>query len=257
MRGLRVENLHVRVGPNTVLQGVSLDVKPGEIHALMGPNGSGKSTLAYAIMGREIFDVPGGRIILDGEDITGLPTYERALKGIFLAMQEPPEIPGVRMSSFLIAIKNKSMGETDDLFKLRDPRFLVQLRKLINKVGLPSNVLQREVNRGFSGGEKKRSELLQALIIDPKYLLLDEPDSGLDVDGVRTVASILREKKEEGKGILLITHYTRMFNFIEPDRISILYKGRIVATGGMELAKTIDEVGYKGLIKRLGINGEG
>ena len=252
MQGLRVSGLRVRVEDTEVLKGVNLEVRPGEIHALMGPNGSGKSTLAYAIMGRENYEVVDGQILLDGESIIDLPTHERALKGLFLALQEPPAIPGVRMSSFLIAIKNKREGREDDLFKLHDPRFLATLRRLVSRVGLPGDVLQREVNRGFSGGEKKRSELLQALVADPKILILDEPDSGLDVDGVKQVSEILRELVEQGKGILLITHYTRMFTFLEPDRVSVLYNGRIVASGGIELARKIDELGYQGFVESLG-----
>ena len=253
MEGLRVENLRVKVGKREVLQGVTLEVRPGEIHALMGPNGSGKSTLAYAIMGREAYEIVEGRIILDGDDITELPTHERALKGLFLALQEPPAIPGVRMSSFLIAVKNKRDGYDDDLFRLRDPRFLRRLRELLNTVGLRPDILQREVNKGFSGGEKKRSELLQALIFEPRILILDEPDSGLDVDGVRTVARILRSVADQGRGILLITHYTRMFSHLKPDRVSVLYGGRIVASGGMELAAKVDELGYEGLVRELGV----
>ena len=252
MEGLKVTGLKVRVGDIEVLRGVDIEVKPGEIHALMGPNGSGKSTLAYAIMGREGYEITGGDILLDGERIVDLPTHERALKGLFLALQEPPAIPGVRMSSFLIAIRNKKEGKEDDLFKLSSPRFLVQLRKLVEKVGLPGDVLQREVNKGFSGGEKKRSELLQALVADPKILILDEPDSGLDVDGVRRVSEILRELVNQGKGILLITHYTRMFTFLEPDRVSVLHNGRIVASGGVEIARKIDEFGYQGFVESLG-----
>ncbi len=254
MKGLVVENLKVKIDSIKVIDGVSLHVPPGEVHALMGPNGSGKSTLAYAIMGREIYSIEEGRILLNGEDITELPTYERALKGLFLAMQEPPEIPGVRMSSFLIAIKNKKMGETNDLFKLRNPRFLRELQELLQTVGLKREILSREVNKGFSGGEKKRSELLQALVVDPEILILDEPDSGLDVDGVKKVAEILRNLAEKrGKGILLITHYTRMFSFLEPDKVSVLYKGKLVASGGVDLARKIDEIGYEGLISELGL----
>ena len=252
VKGLEVEGLRVRIGNNEVLHGISIEVRPGEIHALMGPNGSGKSTLAYTVMGRETYEVVAGRILLDGEDITGLPTHERALRGLFLALQEPPAIPGVRMSSFLIALHNKRLGVEDDLFKLRDPRFLRVLNELVAKVGLPRDILSREVNKGFSGGEKKRSELLQALILEPKILILDEPDSGLDIDGVRMVASILREMAEKERGILLITHYTRMFSYLEPDRVTVLYRGRILASGGMELAKRVDELGYEGLAQELG-----
>jgi Fe-S cluster assembly ATP-binding protein len=253
VRGLAIKDLHVKIGKTTVLKGVNLEVKPGEIHALMGPNGSGKSSLAYTIMGREGYEVIRGEIQLNGENITETPTHERALKGLFLTLQEPPELPGVRMSSFLIAIRNKREGRTDDLFKLHNPSFLGEIRRLVERVGLPVQVLQREVNRGFSGGEKKRSELLQALVFDPEIIILDEPDSGLDVDGVRLIASILKNLADNGKGILLITHYTRMFNFIRPDKVSILYNGKIIASGGVELAELVEKEGYKGLVQKLGI----
>jgi len=240
---LEVKDLHVNVAGRRVLRGVNLRVEPGTIHVLMGPNGSGKSTLAYTIMGREGYRVEKGEIILGEEDITELPTEERALKGLFLAFQEPPAVPGVRYSSFLIAMINKRRGE-DDLFKLSDPRILKRIYELLDLVGLPRNALMREVNRGFSGGEKKRSEMLQALLLEPEIVILDEPDSGLDVDGVRKIASIIKSLRESGKGILLITHYARLLEYLQPDRVSVLVDGRIVASGGPELAERIEREGY-------------
>ncbi len=249
-KGLAVENIHVEVNGKRILHGVSLTVGPGEIHAIMGPNGSGKSTLAYTIMGREGYKVVEGRILLDGEDITGLSTEERALKGLFLGFQEPPQIPGVRFSTFLIAIINKRLGGTD-LTTLKDPRKLREIYRLLDQLGLPRDVLQRELYVGFSGGEKKRAEMLQALLLDPRIIILDEPDSGLDVDGVRKIAEIIKDLKEAGKGILLITHYARLFDFVEPDKVTVLVDGKPVAVGGPELAHEIEEHGYSRIRERV------
>ncbi len=244
MQGLTIEKLRVKVEDKEIIKGVSLQVEPGTIHALMGPNGSGKSTLAYALMGREGYEIVDGRILLDGEDITELPTEERALKGLYIGLQEPPAVPGLRYSSFLIAIVNKRRGETD-LFKLSDPRLLRRIYQILETVGLPRDVLGREVNKGFSGGEKKRSEMAQALLVDPKIIILDEPDSGLDIDGVKRIAEIIKDLRSQGKGILLITHYTRLLKYVKPDKVSILYKGQIVATGDETLAEEIDKQGYE------------
>ncbi len=242
-KGLIVDSITVDVHGKRVLRGVSLKVNYGEIHAIMGPNGSGKSTLAYTIMGREGYEVVDGDIILDGESIRDLPPHERALKGIFLAFQEPPQIQGVRFSTFLIAVINKRLG-SDDLSRLKDPRKLRELYKILEEVGLPRDILNRELYVGFSGGEKKRSEMAQALLLDPKIVILDEPDSGLDVDGVRKVAEIIRELREKGKGVLLITHYARLFEYVNPDKVTVLVDGRVVASGGPELAREIEQKGY-------------
>ena len=245
---LTVKDLVVDVHGKRVLKGVSLTVKPGEIHAIMGPNGSGKSTLAYTIMGREGYEVVEGDILLDGESILGLPTEERALRGIFLGFQEPPQVPGVRFSTFLIAIINKRMGE-EDLTRLKDPRKLREIYRVLEELGLPRSILQRELYVGFSGGEKKRSEMAQALLLDPDVIILDEPDSGLDVDGVRKIAEILKDLREKGKAILLITHYARLFQHVEPDRVTVLMDGRVVATGGPELAHIVEEKGYQAIAR--------
>ncbi len=240
---LEVENLKVNVRGREVLRGVTLDVAYGEVHAIMGPNGSGKSTLAYTIMGREGYEVEEGDIRLDGESILGLPTEERALRGIFLAFQEPPQIPGVRFSTFLIAVINKRMG-AEDLTRLKDPRKLREIYRVLDELGLPRSILNRELYVGFSGGEKKRSEMAQALLLDPKVVILDEPDSGLDVDGVRKIAEIIRSMREKGKAIILITHYARLFKYVEPDKVTVLVNGRVAARGGPELAHVIEEKGY-------------
>ena len=241
---LKVQNLKVRVGGKEILKGVNLELNYDEIHAVMGPNGSGKSTLAYTIMGREGYEIVEGDILFDGVSIKDLPPDERALRGLFLGFQEPPSIPGVRFSTFLIAVINKRMG-APDLTTLKDPKKLREIYNLLNEVGLKRSVLSRELNVGFSGGEKKRSEMLQALLLEPKVIILDEPDSGLDVDGVRKIAEIIKELKAKGKAILLITHYARLFNFVEPDKVTVLVDGKVAATGGPELAHMIEEKGYQ------------
>lgn len=241
---LRVEDLHVRVGGKEILKGINLEVKYGEVHAVMGPNGSGKSTLAYTIMGREGYEVVKGDILLDGASIKDLDPDERALKGIFLGFQEPPSIQGVRFSTFLIAAMNKKMG-SEDLTTLKDPKKLREIYRLVEEVGLDRSVLTRELYVGFSGGEKKRAEMLQALLLDPKVIILDEPDSGLDVDGVRKVAEIINKLREKGKAILVITHYARLLNYVEPEKVTVLIDGRVVASDGPELARRIEEKGYQ------------
>jgi len=243
---LEVRDLVVDVHGRRVLDGVTIDVGYGEVHAIMGPNGSGKSTLAYTIMGREGYEVRSGDIVFEGESLLGLPTHERALKGLFLAFQEPPQIPGVRFSTFLIAVINKRLG-ADDLTRLKDPRLLSRIVKVLERVGLPRDVLQRELYVGFSGGEKKRSEMAQAILLDPKVVILDEPDSGLDVDGVRLVAEIIDEFRRAGKAVVLITHYARLFNHVEPDKVTVLVNGRVAARGGPELAREIEEKGYSAI----------
>lgn len=241
---LKVQNLKVRVGGKEILKGVDLELNYGEIHAVMGPNGSGKSTLAYTIMGREGYEIVEGDIFFDGVSIKNLTADERALRGLFLGFQESPSIPGVRFSTFLIAVINKRMG-APDLTTIKDPKKLREIYNLLNEVGLNRSVLSRELNVGFSGGEKKRSEMLQALLLDPKVIILDEPDSGLDVDGIRKIAEIIKELKAKGKAILLITHYARLFNFVEPDKVTVLVDGKVAATGGPELAHMIEEKGYQ------------
>ena len=243
MSGLEVRNLHVRVAGKKVLRGVDLRVEYGEVHAIMGPNGSGKSSLAYTIMGRETFEVEDGDILLDGESLLGLSTEERALKGLFMALQDPPQIPGVRLSTIMIAAINKRLGSSD-LTRVRDPSVVKRMYKLAEELGLTRDILQRELNVGFSGGEKKRSELLQAFIVDPKIVILDEPDSGLDIDGVRKVSEMIRGLTDQGKGVLLITHYARMFKYLDPDKVSVLIDGRIVLSGGSEVAKLVEDKGY-------------
>jgi len=246
---LEVVDLSVRVGGRLVLNGVSLAVRYGSIHVVMGPNGSGKSTLAYTIMGREGYEVVGGDIRLDGESILHLKTHERTLRGIMLAFQEPPQVRGVRMGLLLNAMINKRAGR--EYITDIAPEYLRRVVELTKVVGLGVDIVEREVNVGFSGGEKKRSELLQVMLADPKVVILDEPDSGLDVDGVRLVGEVVKRLRDGGKAVLLITHYARVLKFVEPDEVSVLVNGRVVAHGGVELAYRIEEQGYSEFLKSV------
>lgn len=249
--GLEVLNLTVRVRDKVVLRRVNLKVDYGTIHVVMGPNGSGKSSLAYAILGREGYEVLEGDIRLDGESILGLETHERALKGIFLSMQDPPVVPGVRLSTLIIASMNKKRGASE-LTRISDPRVVKTMQKVASDIGLPLELLQREVNVGFSGGERKRGELLQAVVLDPKVVILDEPDSGLDIDGIRKVASYVDSMRIGGKAVMLITHYARMLHFVKPDVVTVLIGGEVVARGGPELAFEVEELGYDGIRRKYG-----
>ncbi len=247
--GLEVLNLTVRVKDKVVLRNVSLNVDYGTIHVVMGPNGSGKSSLAYTILGREGYEVLEGDIRLDGESILNLETHERALRGIFLGMQDPPAIPGVKLSTLIIASMNKRIG-VSDLTKISDPRIVKTIHKVASEIGLPMELLQREVNVGFSGGERKRSELFQAIVLEPKIAILDEPDSGLDIDGIRKVASYIDSLRSKGRAVLLITHYARMLHFVKPDIVTVLIGGEVVARGGPELVFEVEELGYETIRKK-------
>jgi len=244
---LEVQDLTVEVEDKTILENVNLKVNREELHAVMGPNGSGKSTLAYAISGKKGYVVRNGKIVLDGEDITKLEPEERALKGIFLGFQEPPPLPGVKLSTLIIAALNKRRG-VKDLTKITNMKDYKAILEGLERVGLSKSYALRETNVGFSGGEKKRAEILQAMLLDPQIIILDEPDSGLDVEGVAKIAEIIGELRSQGKGLLVITHYARIFKHIKPDKVSILVNGRIVATGESELAYRIDNEGYKGFV---------
>ena len=245
MSVLRVENLSVAVNGKVILKNVSLNVKSGELLAIMGPNGSGKTTLAYTIMGHLEYTVISGRIILDNENITNLPAHERSLRGIFLAFQNPVEVHGLRLSTLIFAALNKRKGEIN-LMK-GDPIVLSRLMRITTELGLTANHLQREVNVGFSGGEKKRSELLQAMMLEPKFVIMDEPDSGLDVDGIKIVASKIKEFLDRGTGVIVITHYARLLRFLEPDNVIVLKDGSIIASGDSYLPYIIEEKGYNAI----------
>ena len=240
---LEVFGLKVSVGNLKVLENISLSVDKGKLHALMGPNGSGKTTLAKALLGHPDYKIISGRIMFEGEDITSLPPHERSRRGIFLFFQEPVEVPGIRLSTFLIALYNRRRGYKD-LTKVSDPKIISVMKELVNEVGLKQEHLLRELNMGASGGEKKRIELLQLLLFRPKLAILDEPDSGMDVDGVRMVAEFIERLVKEGTGVILITHYARLFNYIKPHKVSVLQRGYIVETGGPEIAERIEREGY-------------
>ncbi|GAY25249.1 Fe-S cluster assembly ATPase SufC [Desulfurococcaceae archaeon AG1] len=230
--GLVVRNVKAAIEGKIVLRGVNLVVKPGEIHALMGPNGSGKSSLAYVIMGHPKYEILEGSIIVDGEDIASLPPEERAKKGVFLAFQTPPETM-VKTRNLLIHIS-----------KIRGVPFSRALEAM-KRVGLQQDLLDRYLNKGFSGGEMKRSEIVQLYLSSPKYPILDEPDSGMDIEGLLAIGSLVKELKQKGSGILVITHVARLFRDFSPDYVHVMIDGRIVLTGGHEIVKLVDEKGYE------------
>jgi len=237
---LVVEDLHAGVeGREEILKGITLTVRRGEVHALMGPNGSGKSTLSYVLMGRPGYTVTKGRVMLNGEDILALTPDERARRGLFLAFQYPQEIPGVSIVNFLRAARNASKAQ--EMAPLQFHKFLQEKMKLL---GVTDEMVRRYVNQGFSGGEKKRNEILQMAVLEPEMAVLDETDSGLDIDALRAVAEGIKTVATERMGVLLITHYQRILNYITPDVVHVLIAGRVVASGGPDLAKELEKTGY-------------
>lgn len=236
MSELVIQDLSVEAGGKQILTGVSLRVSSGEVHAVMGPNGAGKSTLSNAIMGRPGFEVVGGSIELDGTDLLVLPTWERAQAGLFYVMQAPTEVPGVRLADMLVAALDAAGRSSGDL----DQR----LRAEAAAIGFDTALLDRPLNVDLSGGEKKRSETLQMSVLDPRIALVDELDSGLDADGLRTVARRVEELTDDGLGVLVITHFPRLLHELEADRVHVLARGRIVESGGPELAMTLEDTGY-------------
>jgi Fe-S cluster assembly ATP-binding protein len=243
MHMLSIKNLHASVGDAEILHGVDLDVNPGEIHAIMGPNGSGKSTLAAVLSGREGYDVTEGSISYQGQDLLEMAPEERAREGVFLAFQYPIEIPGVNSAYFLRTSLNeirKHRGEEAvDAFD-----FLELIRQKLQLVEMDEKYLKRAVNVGFSGGEKKRHEILQMAVLEPRLAVLDETDSGLDIDALRIVANGVNQLHSPDKSAIVVTHYQRLLDYIVPDRVHVLYKGRIVKSGGKDLAKELEEKGY-------------
>ncbi|MEW6975255.1 Fe-S cluster assembly ATPase SufC [Trueperella pyogenes] len=242
---LEIKNLHVSVetpeGPKPILKGVDLAIEHGEIHAIMGPNGSGKSTLAYAIAGHPSYAITEGEILLDGENITELSADERARAGLFLAMQYPVEVPGVTVTNFLRTAKTAIDGEAP---KLR--AWVKELDEAMTNFKVEKDWASRDVNVGFSGGEKKRLEVLQMEILKPKFAVLDETDSGLDVDALRLVSEgVNRVHETNGNGIMLITHYTRILRYIKPDYVHVFVDGRVALSGGPELADQLEAEGYE------------
>lgn len=244
MSTLDIRDLHVSVetetGPVEILHGVNLAVQSGQIHAIMGPNGSGKSTLAYAIAGHPKYTVTSGTVSLDGEDVLGMTVDERARAGLFLAMQYPVEVPGVSVSNFLRSAKTAVDGEAP---KLRT--WVKDVKSAMEHLAMDDAFAERDLNTGFSGGEKKRHEILQLELLDPKFAILDETDSGLDIDALRVVSQGVNRFAERGdKGILLITHYTRILRHITPDFVHVFVQGRVAEEGGPELAEKLDSEGY-------------
>ncbi len=237
---IEIEGLKVEVEGKEILTGLDLTVAQGEVHALMGANGSGKSTLAYAIAGHPAYDVTGGSIRFDGEDVTEMAPDERAKAGMFLAMQYPTEIPGVSMTNFLRTAVNATRSEP-----LPVREFMSQLRSGMAELKMDEKFLTRNVNEGFSGGEKKRFEILQMSMLKPKIAVLDETDSGLDVDALKIVSEGVNRLRGDTLGVLLITHYTRILNYITPDHVHVMAAGKIVKSGGADLAETLEAEGYE------------
>ncbi|PSQ84855.1 MAG: Fe-S cluster assembly ATPase SufC [Bacteroidetes bacterium QS_3_64_15] len=244
---LEVENLHVGVEDEDdldILKGVDLTLDTGQLHALMGPNGSGKSTLAAVLAGREEYEVLDGEIRYDGEDLLKLEPEERAEEGIFLAFQYPVELPGVSMTNFLKEAVN-SVREARGQDELSSAEFLQQLRERADMMGLDADLTKRSVNEGFSGGEKKRNEIFQLAMLEPRLAILDETDSGLDIDALQNVSDGVNKLRSDDRGFLVITHYERILQYIVPDRVHVMLDGKIVRSGGKELARQLEDHGYE------------
>ena len=244
---LKIEDLHVNVKDKKILQGINLEVKPGEVHAMMGPNGSGKSTLANVLSGRDGYEIVKGKISYLKENLLELEPEDRACKGLFLAFQYPVEIPGVSGINFLRTTLN-SIKKYRKQKELDGVNFLKLLRKKAKILKIDEKLIKRSVNTGFSGGEKKRSEILQMSLLEPKLAILDETDSGLDIDALKIVANGVNKLKNKNRSFLIITHYQRLLNHIIPDKVHVLSKGRIIKSGDKNLAIELEKKGYEGLV---------
>jgi Fe-S cluster assembly ATP-binding protein len=249
---LKLENLTATVGEEdeakTIINGLSLDVPAGEVHAIMGPNGAGKSTLSYVLTGRDGYEVTGGSATLEGADLLDMDPEERAAKGLFLSFQYPVEVPGVPVMTFVRTAMNaqrKLRGEPE----ISAPDFIKKSRELGKKLNLTSDMLKRPLNVGFSGGEKKRLEIFQMMMLEPRFAILDETDSGLDIDALRTVSDGVNALRNPERGMLVITHYQRLLDHIKPDKVHVLANGKIIKTGGPELALRLEEEGYDGVLE--------
>lgn len=247
---LEIRDLHASVGGKQILKGVNLTVQGGQVHAVMGPNGAGKSTLAATLMGHPNYSVDAGEVLLDGQDLLAMKVDERARAGLFLAMQYPSEIPGVSNGNFLRTALNAKLGEGHELSVLD---FHKKLRRKMELLSIDPSFGERYLNEGFSGGEKKRNEILQMAVLEPRLAVLDEIDSGLDIDAVRVVASSVTSLRGPDLGVLIITHYQRILEYITPDFVHVMMRGRIVRSGGPELARTLEARGYEWLSAELGI----
>ena len=245
---LEIRGLEASVEGKEILKGIDLIVRQGETHALMGPNGSGKSTLANVLMGRPGYTITGGQVLFKGEDISKLTADKRAERGLFLAMQYPVEVPGVSIVNFLRTAYKNVKGEEINALAFRK-----HMKEKMNLLGIEDAMVQRYVNHGFSGGEKKKNEILQLAVLEPEIAVLDETDSGLDIDALKAVAGGVAELIGPNLGVLLITHYQRILNYITPDFVHVMIGGRIVKSGGKELAHELEEKGYEGIRKELGL----
>lgn len=244
---LKITNLTAEIGGKTILNGIDLEIPDGQVHAIMGPNGAGKSTLSYVLSGREGYTVTGGSVTLNGQDILAMAPHERAAAGLFLAFQYPVEIPGVQMTNFLktaINAQRKQRGEPE----MEPLEFLKLLKSRQKELGVSDDMMKRPVNVGFSGGEKKRNDILQMAVLQPKMAILDETDSGLDIDALKVVADGVNRLRAPDRSFLVITHYQRLLDYIVPDVVHVLAGGKIVKTGGADLAKELEKTGYADLI---------
>lgn len=250
---LEIKDLHVEIEGLEILKGVNLTINGGEFHAVMGPNGTGKSTLASAIMGHPKYEVTKGEILLDGENVLEMEVDERAQAGLFLAMQYPSEISGVTNSDFLRSSINAQREEGDEISLMK---FIKEMDAKMDTLEMDKNMAQRYLNEGFSGGEKKRNEILQLMMIQPEIAILDEIDSGLDIDALKVVAKGINEMRDDAFGCLIITHYQRLLNYITPDKVHVMMQGRVVKSGGPELSQRLEEEGYDWIKQELGIEDE-
>lgn len=246
---LEIKDLHVSIEDKEILKGVNLTINTGEIHAIMGPNGTGKSTLSSAIMGHPSYEVTKGEVLLDGVNILELEVDERAKAGLFLAMQYPSEITGVTNADFMRSAINAKREEGQEINLMQ---FIKKLDKEMDFLDIDQDMAQRYLNEGFSGGEKKRNEILQLMMLEPKFAILDEIDSGLDIDALKVVSKGINQMRGEDFGALMITHYQRLLNYITPDKVHVMYGGKVVKSGGPELAKRLEEEGYEWVKEEYG-----
>jgi len=249
---LIITNLHTAIGGNDILKGLSLEVSPGEVHAIMGPNGSGKSTLAKVITGHEDYEVTGGSVSMDGQDLFKLEIDERSRAGLFLAFQYPAEVPGVTMANFIRAARQARLPEGEEIDAVA---YYKELYEKMDQLGIDRQFTTRSVNEGFSGGEKKRNEVLQMMMLEPSYCVMDETDSGLDIDALKVVASGVNSMRSPERGFLIITHYQRLLDYIEPDHVHVLADGQIVRSGSKELALELEKKGYDFLKEEIPVAG--
>ncbi len=241
---MKIENLNAKIGAKEILKGIDLELKKGKVHAVMGPNGAGKSTLSKAIVGHPDVEISSGKIVYKGKDITSWEPEERALEGIFMAFQHPVEIPGVNNAYFLrtaLNAKRKHLG----LPPINPADFLRLLREKIKELGMREEMIHRSLNEGFSGGEKKLNEILQMEILEPDFVILDEIDSGLDIDALKKVSDAINKMRDKNRTFMIITHYRKILDYIQPDYVHILKDGKVLETGGIELVDTLEKEGYK------------